>query len=84
MRAGRTWHDRHLGYLFVLPATLMLVAVLVFPAFITLKLSLTPDGGSGWALTLTQYRKALGDSVLLYALVQGPLWEEVRQRNRTP
>ena len=64
MATGRTWHDRHLGYMFVLPATLMLVAVLVFPAFITLKLSLTPDGGSGWALTLTQYRKAFGDPVL--------------------
>jgi hypothetical protein len=36
MRSGHTWHDRHLGYFFVLPATLMLVAVLVFSAFITL------------------------------------------------
>ena len=52
MRSGHTWHDRHLGYFFVLPATLMLVAVLVFPAFITLKLSVTPEGGSGGNLTL--------------------------------
>jgi len=65
MRSGRTWHDRHLGYLFVLPATLMLVAVLVFPAFITLKASLTPEGGTGWHLTLGHYQKTLHDPVLL-------------------
>ena len=65
MRSGHTWHDRHLGYLFVLPATLMLVAVLVFPAFITLKLSVTPEGGSGWNLTLTHYQNAMRDPVLL-------------------
>ncbi len=65
MRSGHTWHDRHLGYFFVLPATLMLVAVLVFPAFITLKLSVTPEGGSGWSLTLTHYRNAMRDPVLL-------------------
>jgi len=65
MSPGRTWHDRHLGYLFVLPATLMLVAVLIFPAFITLKLSVTPEGGSGWNLTLLHYQKAFRDPVLL-------------------
>jgi multiple sugar transport system permease protein len=65
MRAGRTWHDRHLGFLFVLPATLMLVVVLVFPAGMTLKLSLSPEGGGGtWAFTLAQYQKAFGDPVL--------------------
>jgi multiple sugar transport system permease protein len=64
MRSGHTWHDRHLGYLFVLPATLMLVAVLVFPAFITLKLSVTPEGGSGWNLTLIHYQNAMRDPVL--------------------
>ena len=65
MRSGRAWHDRQLGYLFVLPATLMLVAVLVFPAFITLKLSVTPEGGSGWQVTLANYHKAFRDPVLL-------------------
>ncbi len=65
MRAGRAWHDRHLGYLFVLPATLLLAAVLIFPAFITLKASVTPDGGSGWHFTLVQYQKASHDPVLL-------------------
>ncbi len=65
MRSGHTWHDRHLGYFFVLPATLMLVAVLVFPAFITLKLSVTPEGGSGWSFTLAHYQKAVSDPVLL-------------------
>jgi multiple sugar transport system permease protein len=64
MNPGRAWHDRHLGYLFVLPATLMLVAVLVFPAFITLKLSVTPEGGSGWHFTPVHYQKAFQDSVL--------------------
>jgi multiple sugar transport system permease protein len=42
----------------------MLVAVLVFPAFITVKLSLTPEGGSGWTLTLTHYKNAFRDPVL--------------------
>ena len=61
MYSGRTWHDRHLGYLFVLPATLMLVAVLVFPAFITLKASVTPEGGGGWHFTLAHYAKSFHD-----------------------
>ncbi len=65
MSAGRTWHDRHLGYLFVLPATLMLVAVLIFPAAMTLKLSLSPEGGNGWSPTLGHYAKAFRDPVLL-------------------
>ena len=64
MHSRHAWHDRHLGYLFVLPATLMLVAVLIFPAFITLKASVTPEGGSGWNLTLAQYQKAFRDPVL--------------------
>jgi multiple sugar transport system permease protein len=65
MRSRRTWHDRHLGYFFVLPATLLLAAVLIFPAFITLKASLTPNGGTGWHITLGQYQKAFHDPVLL-------------------
>lgn len=65
MASGRTWRDRHIGYFFLLPATLMLVAVLVFPAFITMKLSLTPEGGSGWSLTLAHYQKTFRDPVLL-------------------
>jgi multiple sugar transport system permease protein len=69
MAFGRTWHDRHIGYLFILPATLMLVAVLVFPAFITMKLSLTPEGGSGWNLTLTHYQKTFRDPVLLKTFI---------------
>jgi multiple sugar transport system permease protein len=64
MSASRTWHDRHLGPLFVLPATLMLVAVLIFPAVMTLKLSLTPEGGSGWSLTFIHYIRAFRDPVL--------------------
>jgi multiple sugar transport system permease protein len=65
MPSRRTWHDRHLGYLFVLPATLMLATVLIFPAFVTLKASFTPEGGGGWSLTLAQYQKAFRDPVLL-------------------
>jgi multiple sugar transport system permease protein len=64
MASGRAWQDRRLGLLFVLPATLMLVAVLVFPAAMTLKLSLTPEGRGGWTLTLGHYAKALRDPVL--------------------
>lgn len=65
MASGRTWHDRHLGMLFILPATLLLGAVLIFPAFITLKLSVTPEGATGWAFTGAQYTKAFQDPVLL-------------------
>jgi multiple sugar transport system permease protein len=65
MPSRRGWHDRRLGLLFVLPATLMLAAVLIFPAFITLKLSLTPEGGSGWILTPIHYQRAFRDPVLL-------------------
>ena len=65
MPTGRTWHDRHLGPLFVLPATLMLVVVLIFPALITLKLSVTPEGKGGLALMLVHYRNAFRDPVLL-------------------
>jgi multiple sugar transport system permease protein len=64
MRSGHAWHDRHLGYFFVLPATLMLAAVLIFPAFITLKASITSEGGGGWNLTLVHYQKAFRDPVL--------------------
>ena len=64
MASSRTWHDRHSGYFFIFPATLMLVVVLVFPAFITVKLSLTPEGGSGWTLTLAHYKNAFRDPVL--------------------
>jgi multiple sugar transport system permease protein len=68
MGAHRTWHDRHLGILFILPATLMLAAVLVFPAAVTLKLSLSPEGGVGpWTLTLAHYRRAFADPVLAQA-----------------
>jgi len=42
----------------------MLAAVLIFPAFITVKASITPEGGSGWNLTLVHYLKAFRDPVL--------------------
>jgi len=64
MASSRTWHDRHIGYFFIFPATIMLVAVLVFPAFITVKLSLTPERGSGWSFTLAHYQNAFRDPVL--------------------
>ena len=52
--------------MFVLPATLLLVAVLVFPAFVTLKLSFSPEGSGAATATFTldHYRGALGDTVL--------------------
>jgi multiple sugar transport system permease protein len=65
MAASRTWHDRRVGLLFVLPATVMLVVVLLFPAAMTLKFSLSPAGGAGPSvLTLEHYRKAFFDPVL--------------------
>lgn len=62
----RTWHQRWAGQLFVLPATFMLLAVLVFPALMTLKSSLSPGGAGAAAggVTLEQYRKAFADPVL--------------------
>jgi multiple sugar transport system permease protein len=49
----------------VLPATLMLVVVLLFPAAMTLRLSLAPEGGA-WTspLTLEHYRRAMADPVV--------------------
>ncbi|MEM4724942.1 MAG: sugar ABC transporter permease [Candidatus Hadarchaeum sp.] len=54
-------HDIHYGYIFIFPATFMLFAVLVFPAFITIKLSFTHAG----ELSLINYQKALHDPILL-------------------
>jgi multiple sugar transport system permease protein len=57
------------GVLFVLPATLLMVAVLVFPALVTLRLSLSPREGAGtWTFTLSQYGRLLHDPVLAHAL----------------
>lgn len=65
MAASRPWHDRRVGLLFVLPATVMLVVVLLFPAAMTLTFSLSPAGGAGPSvLTLEHYRKAFVDPVL--------------------
>ncbi|MGH7264252.1 MAG: carbohydrate ABC transporter permease [Candidatus Rokuibacteriota bacterium] len=64
----RSWRDQRLGPLFILPATAMLVAVLVFPALMTVMYSVSPAGGAGGAagggLTLEHYRKAFADPVL--------------------
>ncbi|MBI3457027.1 MAG: sugar ABC transporter permease [Candidatus Rokubacteria bacterium] len=65
MAARRGRHDRRLGLFFVLPATVMLVVVLLFPAVVTLKLSLSPEGGAGArGLTLEHYRNAFADPVV--------------------
>lgn len=49
------------GYLFVLPALLLLLGVLGFPAIVSLLLSFRPEGGGG--LSLEQYRFLLEDSL---------------------
>ncbi len=64
MRARRL-PDRHVGILFVLPGTVLLVAVLLFPAAVTLRVSLWPEGGgAAWTLTAVQYRRAFADPVV--------------------
>jgi multiple sugar transport system permease protein len=57
---GRTKAIRT-GYLFVLPALLLLLAVLGFPALVSLLLSFRPEGGGG--LSLEQYRFLLQDTL---------------------
>jgi multiple sugar transport system permease protein len=47
------------GYLFVLPAALLLLAVLGFPAVVSLMLSFRPEGGGGFSLE--QYRLLVHD-----------------------
>lgn len=46
--------DRHLGYVFVAPAILLLLVVLAFPAYHTLRLSLTPRGSQS-GVAMVQY-----------------------------
>jgi len=56
--------DKDLGYFFVLPACVMLVIVLVFPAINTLLYSLTPKGSVvGSEYTLGNYVRVLQDKV---------------------
>lgn len=49
------------GYLFIAPAFLLLLAVLGFPAVVSLKLSFTQEGNGG--LSVDQYRFLLADSL---------------------
>lgn len=49
------------GYLFVLPAVLLLLAALGFPALVSLMLSFRPEEGGGFSLD--QYRLLLQDSL---------------------
>jgi multiple sugar transport system permease protein len=53
--------SRLTGYLFVLPALLLLLAVLGFPAVVSLMLSFRPEGGGGFSLE--QYRLLVHDSL---------------------
>ena len=53
------------GYLFILPAVVLLVAVLAFPALVSLSLSFRSEGGGGFSLE--QYRYLLQDSLFQQA-----------------
>jgi multiple sugar transport system permease protein len=65
MPARRPRGEGAIAAMFVLPATLMLAVVLVFPALVTLKLSVSLEGqGVSGALTLAHYRRAVADPVL--------------------
>lgn len=61
--------DRHLGYVFIAPAIVLLVVVLAYPAFHSLRLSLLRRGAAAGSpgLTLTQYA----------TLVQSDLFHQV-------
>ncbi|MDR7522584.1 MAG: sugar ABC transporter permease [Armatimonadota bacterium] len=58
--------DRHLGYVFIAPTILLLVVVLAYPAYQSVRLSLSPRGGIGGP-TLAQY----------VALAQSDLFRQV-------
>jgi multiple sugar transport system permease protein len=60
MRALRL-RDRHLGYVFIAPTILMLVMVLAYPAYHSLRMSLAPRGRPGF--TLDQYITLLHDGL---------------------
>lgn len=63
---GRRRAGRRPWLVFVLPATLLLVVVLVFPAVVTLRLSLAPEGAAWTSPTVTaeHYRRAAADPVV--------------------
>lgn len=58
--------DRHVGYVFIGPTILLLLVVLAFPAYHTLRLSLTPLGSQG-GVGMVQYVR----------LVQSDLFRQV-------
>lgn len=59
--------DRHTGYAFIAPAMLLLVAVLAYPAFRSLQLSLSLGGRSS-VLSLFQYAELLQSSIFRQVL----------------
>lgn len=62
--------DKHLGYLFLAPATLTLVAVLVFPAIITVLYSITAERAPLLAkITLENYVRAAKDEMVWNSFV---------------
>jgi multiple sugar transport system permease protein len=62
--------DKHLGYWFVAPATLTLVAVLVFPAVVTVLYSFTAERAPLLSqLTLRNYRLVAADPAVLASFI---------------
>lgn len=59
MRKALRLRDRHMGYVFVAPAILLLLVVLAYPAYHSLRLSLTPRGGQAGGFSLVQYAALL-------------------------
>lgn len=55
--------DRHMGYVFVAPTLILLVAVLAYPAYHSIRFSLSPRGSAGAGLTLVQYLTLFGDGL---------------------
>jgi len=54
LRAGARLRYRYAGYLFIAPAVLLLVLVIAYPAFVSLRLSVKPSGGEP-GITLVHY-----------------------------
>jgi multiple sugar transport system permease protein len=57
--------DKQMGYFFILPAALMLLAVIVYPAMYSLKLSFTSESGALYFLT--NYAELFRDSLFWQA-----------------
>ncbi len=62
--------QKYQGYLFVLPAVLLLVLILGFPAFMALLNSVTPIWSKGFSFTLGNYAKLIHDPIFWNSFIK--------------